>query len=282
MRFKTFGWGALLAAGLAGTVSAASGEWSLTVLPNASIRYRGEGKVLPQSYVNRFAGETSPVYRLEYSQPAARSGYWSAALWHTGVAGGGSFAEERVPDNVNGGDYQVNQLNVGFTNVFLIYHRPLQGWPVEALAGVSVAREIFKRKQFIVQGTDLRPLGLDDVNEISAEGIGFGLAGKHGGRVYARWQALANYYVQLFDAKTDASAGQIFQMEGGVGARLGRSLSVEAGGLWQYWFILGQGDRRIAPPVAGAPGAVISWNRNETRASGAYLRFSYSFGKEAI
>src|SRR5262245_26499560 len=122
---------------------AAARSWSVTVLPGASIRYRGEGKVLPQTYVNRFDGETSPLYRIEYSQTADPAGYWSLALWHTGVFGGGNYAVERVPDNTTGGVYQESRMNVGFTNAFAVYHRPLADLPVEALVNLSVVRQIF-------------------------------------------------------------------------------------------------------------------------------------------
>ena len=252
-------------------------RWNVTVLPNASIRYRGEGKVpeRPQGYANRFEGETSPVYRLEFFQAPSPRGYWTLALWHAGVFGGGKFAAETIPDQTAGGLYQSNGLNVGFTNLFVTRRLPLKGLPLEALAGFSVVREIFKRRSFIVQGVDARPSGLDDVTEISAEGFGFGLAGRHGRKVYVRWQALANYYVQLFDAKTDASAGQIFQAESGVGARLGKGFSLELGGLWQYWFIPGQGNRRLFVP--GTTGAVISWNRQETIASGLLISLRKKF-----
>jgi hypothetical protein len=266
----------LLTALLLLPASSRAWETSLTVLPNASISYRGEGKILPQTYVNRFGGIASPLYRLDFTQDRSRDGYWGFSVWHTGEAGGGEYAVERLPDNTTGGTYQINELNVGFTNAFITYHRPLSDAPVTALMNLSVVRQIFKRRQFIVDGADLRHTNHDDVNEISAEGIGFGLAGKHGDRFFARWQTSANYYVQLFDAKTDASAGHIFLAETGLGARLTKVLSLEAGGLWQYWFILGQGDRRVL--VAGNRGAVISWNRQETRASGGYVRLSYSFG----
>ncbi|HMZ27820.1 MAG TPA: hypothetical protein PLM37_10930, partial [Elusimicrobiota bacterium] len=113
-----------------------------------------------------------------------------------------------------------------------------------------------------------------DVNEISAEGLGVGLSGIHGGSVYLRWRAAAHYYVQLFDAKTDASAGQIFQSEAGLGWRRGR-FSVEAGGMWQAWFILGQGNRRLSVP--GTAGAVISYNRQDTRLGGLYLKIENRF-----
>jgi hypothetical protein len=261
----------LMAAGL----PIRAGEWSLTVLPDAAISYRGEGKVIPQSYVNRFEGNHAPLYRLEYRQDRSDDGYWSAALWHTGVFGGGLYGRETAPDATTGGLYQTNELNVGFTNLFVTWRRPLAVSSVEALAGFSVAREIFKRKRFVVQGTDLGVL--DDVNEISAEGIGLGLAGRHGGRFYFRWQTMANYYVQLFDSKTDSSAGQIFQAEGGVGWRLSPRLSLEAGGLRQFWFILGQGNRRISTEgaVPGGSGPVISWNRQETITQGYYLRMEY-------
>lgn len=250
----------------------AAGDWSLTVVPDARLRYRGEGKLLPQGYVNRAESQRAPLYVLDWRQTADPGGYWGFALWHTGVFGGGAFRRERVPD-VGGGDYQTNALNVGFTNLFVTYRRPLRDWPVTAEASFSVAREIFKRKDFVVQGVPA-PGGLDDVNEISAEGLGVGLEGIHGGRWYVRWRTAAHYYVQLFDAKTDASAGQIFQSEAGVGWRRG-PWSLEAGGLWQAWFILGQGNRRLS--VAGTDGAVISYNRQDTRLGGAYLKIDRRF-----
>lgn len=258
-----------------------AGEFSVTVAPAASLEYRGEGKILPQGYVNRFEGNTAPLYRFEWRQTRDVGGYWGLALWHTGVFGGGSYGVESLPESSTG-TYQTNLLNVGFTNVYGTYHRPLGNGRVEAQFHLSVVREIFKRKSFYVRESNGTAVisggGLDDVNEISAEGIGFGLAGDHGRRVYVRWQAAAHYYVQLFDAKTDASAGSIFQGEGGVGWRFSKGLEVEVGGLWQDWFILGQGDRRLH--VKGTDGAVISYNRQQTTLGGAYvqLRTRWSSG----
>ncbi len=258
-------------------ISPARAAWELstTVLPTASIDYRGEGKVLPESYVNRYDGVQSPLYRVEARQAKNDAGYWSLSLWHTGVFGGGKFGEERVPDNTTGGTYQTNKLNVGFTNIFVTRRRPVGDSPLEFLFSFSVVRQIFKRKEFVVDGVDARPTGLDDVTEISAEGLGLGLAGRHGDKFYFRWQTQAHYYIQLFDAKTDASAGQIFQYEGGLGVRLPRGVEVEVGGLGQYWFTHGQGNRRLH--VAGSDGAVISWNRQETRVGGAYVRINKYF-----
>lgn len=265
--------------GLILPTAARGAEWSLTVVPNASIDYRGEGKVQPETYVNRVDGASSPLYRLEVTQDKNPKGYWGLALYHTGVFGGGAYGTERVPDNTTGGIYQADQLNVGFTNLFITYHRALAKLPVEALVNFSVVRQIFKRKDFIVDGVDARPDKLDDVNEISAEGLGFGLAGRHGGKFYARWQTSANYYVQIFDAKTDPSAGQIFLLEGGPGMDITKDLSLEAGYFYQYWFTHGQGNRRIH--VDGTDGAVISWNRQETLARGAYLRLAWRFREPA-
>jgi hypothetical protein len=249
-------------------------EVSLTMLPNASVRYRADGKVIPQSYVDRFDGESSPVYRLEYRGDRSEDGYWSFALVHTGVFGGGEYAGERVPDSPSG-TYQTNKLNVGFTNVHATWRRPLEAFPsVEALAEFTIARQIFKRKAFVVQGIDAGPL-FDDVSELSAEGIGVGLCGRSSGRAYGRWEAAASHLVQIFDAQTDAAAGSLARAEAALGARLGKGWSVEAGGLCQYWFLLGQGNRRLH--VAGTDGAVISWNRQETRTSGLFLTFRKEF-----
>lgn len=267
---------ALLCVSLLLGAPAGAAEFSVTVLPNASIRYRGEGKVIPQSYVNRFGGETSPLYRLEYRQDRSEKGYWGLALLHTGVFGGGAYAVERVPD-AGGGTYQTNLLNVGFTNLHATYRHPLEAFPaVEALAELTVARQIFKRKKFVVQGVDAGIL--DDVNELSAEGFGVGLSGRHGGRLYGRWEVCANHLVQIFDAKTDASAGRLFRAEAAAGFSLGRGYSLEAGAFNQYWFLLGQGNRRLA--LAGTDGAVISWNRQETRASGLFLSLRKTFSPQ--
>jgi hypothetical protein len=236
------------------------------------LRYRGEGKILPEGYVNRTENQRAPLYRLEWTQHVDPAGYWSLAFWHTGVFGGGAFAGERVPDST-GGTYQTNRLNTGFTNLFVTHHQSLVDGPVELELSVSVAREIFKRKEFVVQGTPA-PQGMDDVNEMSAEGLGVGLSGTHGRRLYARWRTAAHYYVQLFDAKTDASAGQIFQSEAGLGWRFSRC-SLEVGGLWQTWFILGQGNRRLS--VSGTDGAVISYNRQNTTIGGLYVKADTRF-----
>ena len=247
-------------------------QFSVTMLPNASIRYRGEGKVLPESYVNRFGGETSPLYRLEYRQDRSEKGYWGLSLIHTGVFGGGAYAHERVPEA--GGTYQTNLLNVGFTNFHITRRLPLGRFPsVEALAEITVARQIFKRKKFLVQGVDGGEM--DDVSELSAEGFGVGLAGRHGRRAYGRWELCANHMVQIFDAKTDASAGRLFRAEAAAGVPLGGGFALELGAFQQYWFILGQGKRRLA--LAGTDGAVISWNRQETRASGLFFSLRKTF-----
>lgn len=245
--------------------------FSITYAPTAVLRYRGEGKILPEGYVNRAERQRAPLYLLEWTQVPVPEGYWGLSLWHTGVFGGGEFAPERLP-KAAGGTYQTNLLNTGFTNFFVTHHRSLAESPVELELSVSIVREIFKRKQFVVEGVPAP--GLDDVNEISAEGLGVGLSGTHGRRLYARWRTAAHYYVQLFDAKTDASAGQIFQAEGGFGWRF-KTFSVETGGLWQTWFILGQGNRRLA--VTGTDGAVISYNRQNTSLSGMYLKLNTTF-----
>lgn len=255
--------------------------WTVTVLPNASMRFRGEGQTNPQTmgYVDRYEGSLSAVYRLELSQPAKPDGYWSAVLWHAGVfgaslSGGGldhHFGREYVPNNQTGGLYQQDQLNVGFDNLFIVYHHALANLPVELQMQGSVVRLINHRKNFVVQGQDEG--GTDDVQQESADGFGFGLSGQHGGRYYFRWKASANYYIQLYDALTDSGAGHIFQGEGGVGMRLTPGLSVEAGALRQYWFLQAQGDRRIAFP--GTSGNIVSWNRIETRTGGYYLRIQY-------
>lgn len=253
---------------------AIAGEFSVTVAPSAHLDYRGEGKILPQGYVNRFEGNKAPLYRLEWLQDARKEGYWGLGLWHTGIFGGGTFGTETLPDVTTGGTYQTSQMNVGFTNLFVTYHRPLASGPVEAQVHISIVREIFKRQNFQVEG--ISPQGMDDVNELSAEGIGFGLAGIHGGRLYLRWQAAAHYYVQLFDAKTDASAGSIFQGEAGMGWRFCPAFALEIGGIWQDWFILGQGNRRLH--VDGTDGAVISYNRQQTTIGGMFLRLETRFG----
>lgn len=254
-------------------MGATAGEFSITIAPAAHLDYRGEGKILPQGYVNRFEGNKAPLYRLEWVQDARKAGYWGLGLWHTGVFGGGTYGKETVPLST-GGTYQSDLLNVGFTNLFVTYHRPLAEGPVEAQFHLSVVREIFKRKSFVVQEKSAGQL--DDVNEISAEGIGFGLAGTHGGPLYFRWQTAAHYYVQLFDAETDASAGSIFQGEAGIGWRFCPALAVEMGGLWQDWFILSQGNRRLH--VDGTEGAVISYNRQQTTIGGMFLRLETRFG----
>jgi len=250
-----------------------AGDFSMTVAPSASLRYKGEGKILPQSYVNRFEGHTAPLYRLEWTQTAQPTGFWGLGLQHTGIFGGGRFGQESVSDGT-GTPYQTNQMNVGFTNLFVTYHRPMVGIPVEAHVHLSVVREIFKRENFVVEGTGASG-GVDDVNEISAEGIGFGFAGTHGARFFFRWQTAVHYYVQLFDAKTDASAGSIFQGEAGLGWRITPRLSIEMGGLWQDWFILGQGNRRIH--LEGTDGAVISYNRQQTTLQGLFFKIETRF-----
>ena len=105
---------------------AVASEFSITVAPGAHLDYRGEGKIFPQGYVNRFDGNTAPLYRLEWLQDVQKGGYWGLGLWHTGVFGGGTYGHETVPDSHTGQNYQSDQMNVGFTNMFVTYHRPLE------------------------------------------------------------------------------------------------------------------------------------------------------------
>ncbi len=278
----------LIGLSLVGAVSAAAESGptvSVTLVPAGTIRFRGEGKILPQSYVNRTEDQSAPLYRLDVRQAPSPRGSWGFSLWHTGVFGGGEFAPETLPDNRpgTGGVYQRDLLNVGFTNAFITRRQPLAGGPVDAEFSLSIVRQIFKRKEFFVLQGSTAPYGpvasageLDDVNEISAEGIGFGLTGTHGDRLFFRWRGAANYYVQLFDAETDASAGQVFQAEAGLGWRMTPTWSVEVGGLYQWWFMLGQGNRRLH--VNGTDGAVITYNRNLTVYNGLSFTLSAAFG----
>lgn len=252
-------------------------EFNFTVLPNASIRYHADANQLPQSYVTRFDGISSPVYRLEIRQTSSRQGYWSLSILHTGEFGGGEYGRELIPDNRTGGIYQLSQLNIGFVNTQATYRRAVRGWPVEALFNLSIMRGFYKRKEFIIEGADLRPTLFNNTNELSAEGFGFGLAGYHEERhrrFYGRWQTSLNYYVQLADSRTDASYGEVFLIEAGLGMRLWQRLSLEVGGLRQYWFIPGP-EIRVAAP--GNHEAIISWSRQETWAHGAFLRLEYNF-----
>lgn len=254
---------------------------SVTLVPAGVIRWRGEGKILPQGYTNRTEDQDAPLYILQWTQAPADRGYWGLSLWHTGVFGGGEFARESLPDvrPGTGGLYQRNLLNVGFTNFFATRYHPVANGPLTAEFSVSVVREIFKRKEFDVLVGTTGPLlsagTLDDVNEISAEGLGFGLSGVHGNKVYFRWRGAANYYIQFFDAKTDASAGQIFQAEAGLGWRPSPDVALEIGGLHQWWFTLGQGNRRLSVP--GTDGAVITYNRQNTVYNGLYARVTVFF-----
>jgi hypothetical protein len=255
----------------------AAGDFSVTFLPAASIRYRGEGKVLPESYVNRFEGHTSPLYRVRWrSTPDVDGARWDVSLLHTGVFGGGRYGREIVP-NAAGGVYQENLMNVGFTNIHLASRRPLSGYPLEGLIEFTVAREIFKRKDFRFPGLNVQGGGLDDVYDLSTEGIGVGLSGRHStpARTYARWEAVGDHLFQIFDAKTDASAGQLFRAEAAFGFSPSPLYSLEFGGFWQYWFLLGQGNRRLHVP--STDGAVISWNRQETRVQGFFFSLQKTF-----
>jgi|GEM_PF-2453211 len=255
---------------------AGAGEFSLTVLPTAHLDYKVAGKI--PGYVADFEGSKAPLYRLEWTQTHVPNGYWGLSLWHTGVFGGGTWGQETVPSESAGAvSYQINSLNVGFTNLFVTYHRALFQGPVEAQFHMSVVREIFKRRDFVFPSSGTVATGLDDVNELSAEGMGVGLAGIHGKRFFFRWQTAVHYYVQIFDAQTDASAGSIFQAEGGLGWRASPRFSVELGGLWQDWFILGQGNRRLS--VDGTDGAIISYNRQLTTLGGFYVKADWRFGE---
>jgi hypothetical protein len=71
---------------------------SLTLVPAGVVRWRGEGKILPQGYTNRTENQDAPLYVLEWRQAPADRGYWGLSLWHTGVFGGGEFARESLPD----------------------------------------------------------------------------------------------------------------------------------------------------------------------------------------
>jgi hypothetical protein len=257
---------------LIGSVAAA-GDLSVTVLPNASIRYEASAKHIPITYTDQFSGENSPVYLIEYTQTPTRQGYWGFSLMHTGVYGNGRYGNETVPDNQTGGIYQTDRLNVGFDDVMATYHAAVKSWPVEALFNMSVIRRFDYRKDFVIQGASQG--GFDDINEQSAEGAGVGLTGTHGqGRFYARWLAYMNYYILIADAKTDTSYGEVFQAQGGVGLRLWKGSAVEFGGLRRYWYYPGE-DHEIATPDGKT--AFDSWERQVTWTTGLYLRIEQKF-----
>jgi hypothetical protein len=251
-----------------------AGQWNVTVVPNASIHYKAEGKALPQGYATHVEGMTSPLYRLEFRESPADGGYWSLALTHTGVFGGGGFASERVPDAA-GADFQTDRINVGFVDAQLIRRRPLAGGSVEGLIAGSVRRGYVTRKNFIVQGRDA---GLfDHRQEIGVEGLGLGLAGRHGaGRITVRWQTLLTQYIQLADAKTDASFGQSAEWEGGLGFRLSPRTRLELGGFRNYWYVPGPAVRAAVP---GGGEAIVAWQRQRMTASGVSLRWETDFGR---
>jgi hypothetical protein len=255
------------------SAAAAGSDWSLTVLPNASIRYRGEAKHLPQTYNEHFGGESSPVYLIEVAQTPSLKGYWSFSVMHAGVFGNGKYGTETVPDYTTGGIYQTDRLNVGFINTMATFHRAVKSWPVECLVNFSVMRRFDHRKTFVIQGSDQGDF--DDVNEQSAEGIGVGLAGRNGrGRFYARWSTYMNYYIQIADAKTDTAYGEVFQVQAGIGARIWKGLSVEVGGLRQYWYYPGE-SHDIATPNGKT--AFDSWQRQMTWTHGFYFRIEQKF-----
>lgn len=250
-------------------------DWqvSFTYLPGASVDYAGDGKNFPPSYTVNYEGLSEPLYRLALVQAIDEDRAWEFSLMHTGVFGGGKHATELI------GDYQRNKLNIGLTNLFVSYRHRLAGTDIHGIINTSVVREIFKRESFFIKPSGgvltLIP-GLEDTNEISAEGIGFGLEGKHGSNRYVRWRTDANYYVQLFDSKTDSEAGQIFTIETGIGQKF-KKFEVELGGLWLYWFTHGQTNRRLHASLAGTEGAIISWANIQTYISGGYLKITTNF-----
>jgi len=253
----------LLSLFLSGALRAGAGEFSITVVPNASISYRA----LPQSIVDRASGETSPVYRMDWRQSRSADGYWGLALIHSNVFGGGRTALETVSDAA-GGTRQTDLLNAGFTHLLVSYRRPVAAVPgIEWAAETGVFRQIMTSKNFDLQGTPAP--GLDNVNELSAEGAGIGLEGRHGGGLYGIWQLEALQLFQLFNAETRAAAGRFLRGEIGAGVTVGGWFSVEAGGYRQDCVLRGRGDQAVYIP--GTQGAVVAWNRQETRASGIFV-----------
>jgi hypothetical protein len=140
---------------------------------------------------------------------------------------------------------------------------------------MSIIRRFDHRKDFVAQGSSLGVF--DDVSEQSAEGFGVGLTGTHGtGRFYIRWLAYMNYYIQIADAKTDTSYGEVFQGQAGVGVRLWKGGAVEVGGLRQYWYYPGEA-HYVNSDVVNGKTVIDSWERQTTWTDGLYFRVEQKF-----
>ena len=247
----------------------AANKWTLdfTLLPSASLDFKGEANNQDLPHTTEYEGQNQPLYIFQVRRDISSIAGLSGSLWFTGLPRTGAFARETV------GNYQQDELNITFTHLFLSYHHKILDPSVEMLASFSIVREVFTRKDFVIQGNPIAQLR--DVNEISAEGLGIGLQGRHGKKPYFRWQALSSVYIQLFDCDTDCQAGETFNLETGVGVPLSPHITLEGGGLWQYWTISSQGSRlRVADST---PGAIISWSQQSTTLGGFYIRWLYSF-----
>jgi hypothetical protein len=89
--------------GFSGSMGALAGEFSITVAPTAHLDYRGEGKFLPQGYVNRFDGNTGS--RCIGWNGCRTPGKKAIGDWGFGTPGflaGGPMAMKRFPDVTTG------------------------------------------------------------------------------------------------------------------------------------------------------------------------------------
>jgi hypothetical protein len=140
---------------------------------------------------------------------------------------------------------------------------------------VHVVREIFKRKGPLLCKRNRRTTWTTST-KFQPKGIGFGLAGTHGDRVVFSLASRRPLLRPTLRRKNRRLGRVHFSGEAGIGWRFCPALAVEVGGLWQDWFILGQGNRRLH--VEGTDGAVISYNRQQTTIGGMFLRLETRFG----
>ncbi len=250
---------------------ASAGEnWEINILhaPNISYDYRAEGNNSPPSYTAKFSGMRQLMNSFEAIRRLDDNSRVGIVYMHGGTS---QFVGEYGIETV--GDYQSAKLNTGFSNFMVSYYKKIAGLDMEYMFNISVMRQMFSRKDFEIGGVTYEQ---DDDNEISGEGLGFGIRGQLGDDYFLRYKAISNFYIQVHDTKTDKELGEYFSCELSTGYRY-KKAAIEFGYMYLYMFMHSQTNRRLYLDGEPPAEALISWSQQDMTIDGAFLRLSVSF-----
>lgn len=272
----------IIITGIAILISGSAGAddlWDIGFIyaPNMSFDYAGEGNNNPPSYTAEFSGMSQMMGGLEAIRTISEESRIGLFYLHGGTS---SFSDESGTERV--GEEQECDLNIGFSNFMVSYLKKVRGLDMEFMVNVSMVRMMFSRRNFMVNGEvyydDINgeQFEKEDNNEISAEGVGFGIKGRFGDDLFVRYKAFANYYVEVHDMKTDNEAGEYFCYELTAGGKYGQ-ITLEAGYMYHYIFLHSQTNRRVYLGENAPDGGVISWSQQDMTIKGGFVRMDVRF-----